>query len=137
MGLALGVMGLGCGVMDLGFEVIDLGFGARETPVSNFRGCECGGWGQGFRIQGAGIGACPKSLNPSPPRPVLAFEWSNLLGARRNPARGCFGASASIRDTVRAPYSTFSGRDCVKSLRLCLHGIYSQRVGGWGLRFEI
>jgi len=37
-----------------------------------------------------------------------------------------------IRDTVRAPYNTISGRDCVKSPRLCLHGTCSQsgRAGG-------
>jgi len=37
--------------------------------------------------------------------------------------------SASIRDTVRAPYNTTSGRDCVKSHRLCLHGTCPQREG--------
>ena len=30
------------------------------------------------------------------------------------------------RDTVRAPYDTTSGRDCVKSLRLCLHETFPQ-----------
>ena len=29
--------------------------------------------------------------------------------------------SFKIRNIVRAPFSTISGRDCVKSLRLCLH----------------
>ena len=53
-------------------------------------------------------------------------KWSSLLGGRRNPARGCFGASASIRDTARAPSNTTCGRDCVKSLRLCLHGTCPQ-----------
>jgi len=28
----------------------------------------------------------------------------------------------------RAPYKTTSGRDCVKSLRLCLHGTCPQRT---------
>ena len=34
---------------------------------------------------------------------------------------------ASIRDAVGAPYNTASGRDCVKSLRLCLHGTCPQK----------
>ena len=33
-----------------------------------------------------------------------------------------------IRDTVRAPYNTISGRDCAKSLRLCLHGTCPLKV---------
>jgi len=36
--------------------------------------------------------------------------------------RGMAPVTCFIRDTVRAPYNTTSGRDCVKSLRLRLHG---------------
>ena len=35
-----------------------------------------------------------------------------------------------IGNTVRVPYNTTSGRDCVKSLRLCLHGTCPQRDAG-------
>ena len=31
-----------------------------------------------------------------------------------------------VERTVRAPYNTTSGRDCAKSLRLCLHGTCPQ-----------
>jgi len=34
-------------------------------------------------------------------------------------------------DTVRAPHNTTSGRDFVKSLRLCLHGTRPQRFRVW------
>ena len=40
-----------------------------------------------------------------------------------------------------APYNTTSGRDCVKSLRLCLHGTCPQRSRvpgvGWHLVLEV
>jgi len=36
----------------------------------------------------------------------------------------------AIQDTIRAPYNTTGGRDCVKSLRICLPGTCPQRVGG-------
>ena len=39
-----------------------------------------------------------------------------------------------IRDTVRAPYNNTSGRDCVKSLRLRLHGTCPQSQGVCGRR---
>jgi len=35
--------------------------------------------------------------------------------------------SASIRDTIRAPYNATSERDCVTSLQLCLHGTCPQK----------
>ena len=41
---------------------------------------------------------------------------------RRRLGAGEGAALASIRDTVTAPHNTTSGRDYVKSLRLCLHG---------------
>ena len=39
-----------------------------------------------------------------------------------------------LPNTVRAPYSTISGRDCVKSLRLCLHGTCPQKQRGEQLK---
>ena len=36
------------------------------------------------------------------------------------------GTLGLIRDTVRAPYNTSSGVSCVKSLWLCLNGVYPQ-----------
>ena len=51
------------------------------------------------------------------------------VGAGRFRVRGV-RAPASIRDTVRAPYNTTSGPDCVKSLRLSLHGTCPQRESG-------
>ena len=57
------------------------------------------------------------------PKPPTTLKRENLI------RHHSFGASASIRDTVRAPYNTARGRDYVKSLRLCLHGTCTQRSG--------
>ena len=46
------------------------------------------------------------------------------------------GSEQAARDTVRVPYNTTSGRDCVKSLRLWLHGTCPQRGEGAGVGGE-
>ena len=49
------------------------------------------------------------------------------FGISRTWMRRGVGASASIRDTVRAPYNNTDGRDSAKSNRLCIHWIFPQR----------
>ena len=57
--------------------------------------------------------------------------------------RSVFGAEPTSllvdrahRETVRDPYNPSSGRDCVKSHRLCLHGTCLQSVRA-GLGFRV
>jgi len=56
--------------------------------------------------------------------------WGEVVYWRKgeNPSREMLWSLGLIQDTVRAPYNTTSGRDCVKSLRLCLHGNCPQSV---------
>ena len=53
----------------------------------------------------------------------VRYSWSPRSHTR---TPGSASASSARQDTVRTPYDTTSGRDCVKSLWLCLHGTRPQ-----------
>jgi len=70
----------------------------------------------------------------------LSLSLERLLHASRGVAGSLRAADerrcAPIRDTT-APDNTTSGRDCVKSLRRCLHGTCPQKRAGGGWRSAI
>jgi len=79
----------------------------------------------------------PASGQTGPPRDRQARLGTDSLLHRAGEERGesrtrMLWSLGLIRDTVRAPYNTISGRDCVKSLRLCLHGTCPQRQARLG-----
>ena len=59
----------------------------------------------------------PPTLTPPPP-PAFQIAPTPVIQLK--------AAGVAIQETIRAPYNTSSGCDCVKSLRLCLHGTCPQ-----------
>jgi hypothetical protein len=108
-GSRLRVQELGFKVSIFTFRVGGCGF---KVLVSTFRaqGCAFKGRGSRVRVQRFGL--------------KVSGSGFRVQGARFR----CLLHRAGQR-TVRAPYNTTSGRDCVKSLRLCLNGTCLESLG--------
>ena len=82
---------------------------------------------------------CPLSPMTLLPTTLRAEHLGSLTTILRPYLPGVGGTPpgwGSGWSTVRAPFNTSSGRDCVKSLRLCLHGTHPKNFPATTLRAE-